>query len=76
MDDCIEAIDICPYCDTENYFTTENGYIGRCRNCGREMMMCDACGHCDEEGNWIRDECDWHFEGEYSVCHRGKIKEK
>ena len=74
-----EIIDICPHCDSENVFedwdTDEKGFVAECKHCGHKMMLCDACGSYDEENGWQRDNCDWHMENGYSVCHRGKYKE-
>ena len=74
-----EINDICPHCDSENVFedwdTDEKGFVAECKHCGHKMMLCDACGSYDEENGWQRDNCDWHMENGYSVCHRGKYKE-
>ena len=74
----MEFVDICPHCEEENVFDWDpqkQGFIVKCKYCEREMMLCDACGELDEDGYWISDYCDWHIEGGYSVCHKGKYKE-
>jgi len=75
----MEVVDICPHCDAENVFedwdTEKQGFVAKCKTCGRKMMLCDACGKCDENGDWHRDFCDWHMEEGYSVCHKGRYKE-
>lgn len=66
-----EEVEVCPYCSSENVLqwdVEKNGYVVRCSQCGKEMMLCDACMHSDD--NKER-KCDWHVEGNMSVCFRG-----
>lgn len=72
-----EAIELCPWCGSENIFPHFNlkrdGYIAICQYCGEELMLCDECYHCKDSGYG---RCDWHqkvnddnsFEGH---CFRG-----
>lgn len=63
------ATECCPFCEYENEFlnyeTCKNGYIVRCKNCGREIFLCDECLHSDD--NVVR-KCDFR---EYSENKRG-----
>ena len=53
-------VDVCPHCDCDNIFENwdfeKNGFVGTCWNCGKEVMLCDACIHADD--NRAR-KCDW-----------------
>ena len=69
----IEQVESCPFCEAEstypNYDPEKKGYITRCKTCGCEIFLCDACQHAkDNPGG----KCDWHSEGGQSVCFRGK----
>lgn len=73
-DEYYDAIDLCPNCGHENSFNTKYGYVQKCEKCGEPMMLCDACGYCDNNGEWHRDECDQYYENGCMICHRGKHK--
>lgn len=74
-----EVVEMCPHCETENvypgYEVEKNGYKVICKNCGREIMLCDECLH----DNILKGPCDWrsekYFNGsritEIGICRRG-----
>lgn len=72
-----EAIECCPFCDSENVFVNHHGYKAVCNECGEEMMLCDECRHADDNPTMI---CDWHEikinNISYGVCFRGITKHK
>lgn len=64
--------EVCPHCDATNdleWNVETQGYIIKCQECGKEMMLCDEC-LCHEDSKC----CDWHVEGDKSVCFRGTHK--
>lgn len=69
-----EIVEVCPHCEAENYIEWDlmkNGYVVKCNECGKEMMLCDECRHVDDNLNQI---CDGkNVNGEW-VCFRGKHK--
>lgn len=77
MSDCwFEDVDICPHCDTENDFLISEEkltYTGICNGCNRQIFLCDLCFHSDDN---LSQKCDWHMEGDDSVCMRGRISPK
>lgn len=73
-----EITEVCPHCDAEvniNWDVETQGYVARCPECGRCMMLCDECLHA-EDNECQR--CDWHtetgstFRDDMSVCFRGR----
>ncbi len=75
-----EVVEMCPHCETENvypgYEVEKNGYKVICKNCGREIMLCNECLH-DISGLRC---CDWrrkiYYRGktqfqEIGICFRG-----
>lgn len=69
-----EIVEVCPHCDHENiqnWDVEKRGYVGRCDSCGKNMMLCDECIHA-EDNKEMR--CDWHMEGNFSVCFRGRYE--
>lgn len=77
-----EAVEVCPFCERENVFVNwdveKRGYIAKCWQCGRKIMLCDECLHADDNKGGF---CDWReivrdgkcVEGH---CFRGVIKRK
>jgi len=67
--------EVCPHCECESFYShwdpVEKGYIAKCQHCGKEMMLCDACTHAEDNPNH---KCDWHKENGMSVCFRGTHK--
>lgn len=71
-----EIVEVCPNCEAENiqeWYIEKDGYIGKCKECGEYMFLCDECLHADDNPS---QKCDWHQEGNMSVCFRGKYKMK
>lgn len=72
----VEFVEVCPYCDGENYYDDydiENGYVITCKRCGERILACDACSHSDDNTNGF---CDWYVSRKnckYQVgkCFRG-----
>lgn len=67
-----EVVECCPHCGGEEVFEWDvetNGYVVKCLDCGNEMMLCDECLHSDDNKC---QKCDWHKEGNMSVCFRGR----
>lgn len=71
-----EASEICPHCMGENiypmYDVEKDGYIAKCKHCGKEILLCDECLH--SEDNPLR-KCDW-IETEIGGgrCFRGRTE--
>lgn len=71
-----EAVEWCPFCGTENSYpgwdTSKQGYVAVCKECGRQIMLCDECLHADDN---LHGNCDWRsieVDGkEYASCFRG-----
>lgn len=71
-----EAVEMCPYCMSENTYpdwdAKKQGFVARCKKCGRAIMLCDECYHSDDNK---AQECDWHAVigecGEEGHCFRG-----
>ena len=64
-----EEVEICPYCMGENiqrYDVEKNGYKVKCQHCGKEIMLCDACLHSEDNEEQF---CDW---SECKGCFRNK----
>lgn len=68
-----EEIEICPHCMGENIINWDvekEGYKINCQHCGKEIMLCDACLHSDDN---IGGQCDW---SEDKGCWRQKKTNK
>lgn len=68
-----EEVEICPYCDKVNILqwdVEKDGYKARCEHCGKEIMLCDACFHSEDNRG---QRCDW---SEDNGCWRDKKVEK
>lgn len=71
-----EAVEMCPYCESENTYpewdVEKHGFVAVCKECGKEIMLCDECIHTD--GNKAQ-QCDWYKakgdDGEEGYCFRG-----
>ena len=72
-----EAVEVCPHCDNENVYPEWNtdiqGFITVCKYCGKKIFLCDECFHSEDNSAM---HCDWHHEGNCSVCMRGRIEEE
>lgn len=68
-----EVVKCCPHCEAENtyhnYDVRKEGYVVKCKKCGREIFLCDECFH--NEDNPSR-KCDWTDGEMFSICFRGK----
>lgn len=77
MDVYTEAVEVCPYCDTENIYLNYNadsqGYIAICDNCGLAIFLCDECLHAEDNPGR---KCDWKDFGTFRECFRRKIKNR
>ena len=67
------VFEFCAHCDIENeyegYDPQTYGYIVRCKGCGAQICLCDACMHAhDNKGQY----CDWHFVRENRKWEQGK----
>lgn len=54
-----EEVEICPHCMFENivqWNVEKDGYEIICKNCGKKIMLCDACLHSDDNKSYS---CDW-----------------
>lgn len=64
-----EEVELCPYCSSENILqwdVEKNGYETKCQHCGKEMMLCDACYHSEDNENQF---CDFSSKG----CWRSRM---
>ena len=54
-----EEVEICPYCMGENIIkwnVEQDGYKVKCQHCCKEIMLCDACLHSDDNKLQL---CNW-----------------
>lgn len=68
-----EVTEVCPFCECEitvNWNPETRGYEIFCPNCGRKMLLCDACMHAEDGGITI---CDWTEKG---GCFRNNPRKK
>lgn len=74
-DDEFEAIEPCPHCGEENVYpmwdVNEKGFVAICRQCGKEIMLCDECIHHEDGLNKNSCGCDWHETECGGKCFRG-----
>lgn len=66
-----EEVEVCPHCMGENILNWDiekDGFQVKCKHCGQEMMLCDACTHSDDNEKQI---CDW---SEEKGCFRMREK--
>ena len=72
-------IEICPHCDYENQFewdVTTMGFKTVCRNCGKQLLLCDECCHAEDGLNKNACRCDWREDANgNSICFRCKKEE-
>lgn len=55
-----EEVEMCPHCGNENvvnWDVEKDGFVIRCGECGKEMMLCDACYHSDDNPQQRCDGC-------------------
>ena len=66
----------CPQCGNRHryYLETikENGYIGKCKSCGGQIFLCNACANADDNPD---QKCDWS-RNNGNTCFRGTIQSK
>ena len=68
-----EVTEPCPFCDFEvtvNWNPENQGYEIFCPNCGRKILLCDACIHAEDGGITV---CDWT---EKTGCFRNNPHKK
>jgi len=56
-----EEFEMCPHCDNEitvEWDVEKDGYEVTCPECGRKIMLCDACSHSIDNRNRYCDWCD------------------
>lgn len=74
--DYFEAVEVCPHCGNENIYPMwdmeNNGYIAQCKNCGKEIFLCDECLHSEDNKG---QKCDWCETACGGKCFRGITKE-
>lgn len=65
-----EVVEVCPHCDAENvqqWNVDTMGFVTRCNECGKLIMLCDECMHRDDNADMHCDWCD-------GKCFRGITK--
>lgn len=69
-----EAVECCPHCECENVYPNWNvktqGYVAKCKGCGKDIMLCDECLNSDDNP---MQKCDWSPE---NGCFRCPKKQK
>lgn len=68
-----EEIEVCPHCEAEVtvvWDVEKQGYQTTCPNCGKKIMLCDACFHSEDNGGM---RCDW---SEENGCYRHPKEQK
>lgn len=67
-----EAVEFCSYCMSENiypmYDVAKNGYVVKCKYCGKEIFLCDECFHAEDNKG---QKCDWYETKCGGKCFRG-----
>ena len=70
-----EAVEACPYCEAENVYPNwdikTQGYVAVCKECRRQIMLCDECLHADDN---LMGRCDWRETETGGRCFRGSTK--
>lgn len=70
-----EAVEICPHCMSENiypmYDVEKDGYVAKCKYCGKEIFLCDECTHSEDNTERY---CDWCETDCGGKCFRGITK--
>lgn len=59
----------CPYCEESNEYAQnvdKDGFVVKCKNCGKEIFLCDECLHHGDNKGMT---CDWKEDG---TCFRGR----
>lgn len=68
----LEETEVCPHCEAEVtvvWDVEKQGYQTTCPNCGKKIMLCDACLNA-EDNEYMR--CDWFSNKEFpdGLCWR------
>ena len=71
-----EAVEVCPFCESENVYrnwdVATQGYVATCHECGKEIFLCDECLHAEDNPGGY---CDWREAKDGSgICFRGVAK--
>lgn len=64
-DNYFAQTEVCPHCMGENEYpmwnTEVSGFVAVCQHCGKEILLCDACMHTEDNPlqscNWCETEC-------------------
>lgn len=70
------AAETCPHCGYANEITWDtdvNGFVGKCEECGKPLMLCDLCLHDAQTDKYIGG-CDYCAETD-SCKHNPLTKE-
>lgn len=71
-DNYFAQIEVCPHCMSENEYpmldTRVSGFVAVCQHCGKEIFLCDACMHTEDNQSL---NCDWHETECGGKCFRG-----
>ena len=71
-----EAIETCPYCDSENVYpmwdVNVKGFVAVCKHCGKEIFLCDECMHSEDNEDMS---CDWCKTKCGGKCFRGTTRD-
>lgn len=72
-DECLAAVECCPHCGYENIYLNWNvktqGYVAKCKSCGKNIMLCDECMNADDNP---MQKCDWSPENGCFRCPKCK----
>ena len=72
--------EVCPHCESEITMIWDIktlGYKAFYPVCGKQMLLCDACIHAEDELNKNSGRCDWHeTDSGESCCFRCERKEE
>lgn len=61
----------CDRCNCDNVFSNRSSYIVSCWNCGKNMMLCEACLSAEDNTSHF---CDYKERKGKCSCFRGWFK--
>ena len=72
-----EAVECCPHCECENVYPNwdvkTQGYVAKCKGCGKDIMLCDECLNADDNPG---QKCDWSEEKGCFRCTKKQETER
>ena len=73
-----EIVEVCPHCGFENIYAEgcwfATPYKAFCKECEKEIFLCDECMHSEDNPTMTCLSCDWREENGCEICMRGRIR--